>query len=345
LVPTTLPYSEHQQATSGLGAVRAAIAILIALFILFAGNFITAVVMNSYLRALGDDGDACKVLRAHESLLSVLRRAVYTQWRYFRWWYNTRRERRLSQKMKRKEKLRRRKIEKGEYVEPDLEDDPYNPLRLWRQLPYADRVQAAATDMKLRWTVWARLCASPDAKVILETFLCPYTQELIYPSAGGDPSAFSPLSFTGVLNRCIDMGVDDPESLAAVITVLYATEVMPTGIRRSKDGYFPGQGVGREDDGGPWEPTPHIGTSSHMERALGLSESRLGSEMRKLTHAQEMLHEMMSQMQRQAEGMDKAQQVILQYLVSQQAKRDSEAKLAAITKAQQGQFFPRGAPA
>ena len=55
-----------------------------------------------------------------------------------------------------------------------------------------------------------------------------------------------------------------------------------------------------------------------MERALGLSESRLGSEMRKLTHAQEMLHEMMSQMQRQAEGMDKAQQVILQYLVSQQ---------------------------
>jgi hypothetical protein len=79
-----------------------------------------------------------------------------------------------------------------------------------------------------------------------------------------------------------------------------------------------------------------------MERALGLSESRLGSEMRKLTHAQEMLHEMMSQMQRQAEGMDKAQQVILQYLVSQQAKRDSEAKLAAITKAQGSSFFPKG---
>jgi len=166
----------------------------------------------------------------------------------------------------------------------------------------------------------------------------------VYPSAGGDPSAFSPLSFTGVLNRCIDMQVEDPESLAAVITVLYATDCIPTGIRRSKDGYYHGQGEGREDDGGPWEPTPHIGTSSHMERSLGLAESRLGSEMRKLTYAQENLHDMMSQMQRQAEGMDKAQQVILQYLVSQQAKRDSEQKLAAITKAQKGAFFPQGAP-
>ena len=41
------------------------------LFLLFAANFVTAVVMNAYLRALGDDGDACKVLRAHENLLSV----------------------------------------------------------------------------------------------------------------------------------------------------------------------------------------------------------------------------------------------------------------------------------
>merc|ERR1719327_1912862 len=111
LVPTVLPYSEHHQATSGMGYVRAVIAILVVLFLLFAANFVTAVGMNAYLRALGDDGDACKVLRAHENLLSVLRRTLYTKWRYFRWYRNTRRERSKSDKIKKKEKIRSRKIE------------------------------------------------------------------------------------------------------------------------------------------------------------------------------------------------------------------------------------------
>jgi hypothetical protein len=40
--------------------------------------------------------------------------------------------------------------------------------------------------------------------------------------------------------------------------------------------------------------------------------------------------------------MDKAQQVILQYLVNQQAKRDMDAKMASITAKQTKHFFPGG---
>merc|ERR1719428_1844211 len=143
----------------------------------------------------------------------------------------------------------------------------------------------------------------------------------------------------------IDLQVDDPPALAAVLHGLYATEVCPTGVRRSSDGYYHGQGEGRESEREiPWEPSPFVGTTSHVERSLGYAEARLGSEMRKVTHAQAMLHEMMCQMQRQAEGMDKAQQVILQYLVYQQSKRDMDTKIANINAKQKAHFFPGRAP-
>ena len=42
--------------------------------------------------------------------------------------------------------------------------------------------------------------------------------------------------------------VDDPEALGNVLWGLYGTEMVPTGIRRSSDGYYHGQGEGRESE-------------------------------------------------------------------------------------------------
>merc|ERR1719487_305 len=360
LAPRLLPYTTLQTVTTVDFAVRGVLAIVLVVFIVLVGNFFIAVIVNAYLRALGDDGDPCKVIRQHESIFTILKRTLYTEYRYNIWYCRSRKDRKNSAKImrriRREEKRRERELKArgklsaqeqelaalADAERPDIEV----PARLWRILPYEyprkamDEIDYA---YRLRWTVWSRLVHSKEAKQLLEHFLCPYTQDLVYPSYGGDATAFTPYDANGLIHRAIDLGVDDPEALGNVMHGLYGTEVVPTGIRRSTDGYYHGQGEGRESEREiPWEPSPFVGTTSHIERALGYSEARLGSEMRKLTHAQAMLHEMMCQMQRQAEGMDKAQQVILQYLVNQQAKRDMDAKMASITAKQTKHFFPGG---
>jgi hypothetical protein len=204
---------------------------------------------------------------------------------YASWYWRTREARRLAKggqieakkqaAKKQKEEMRRSSM--AQLEEPKALTDGQHlaekqGLGKWRILPYT-YPDEAETKASLRRQIWARVVHSEDAANMYAAFMSPYTHKPVPPAWGGDFAPFEALDGTALTRVLRNGGCKDPdddgistagaasthqrlEAFSFLLMGLYGTELIPTGVRRSPDGYFHGDGTGDDHDATPWQPTP-----------------------------------------------------------------------------------------